>query len=151
MRRHADVVEVLKHVFRNPVVEDPLALDHLMLLRIGGGRVILEVLNQSSRLGPLIEDLGLAFIDAATAVHGRVPWFVNVHAMPWVPEVWLSCPRLEGTRATRSKEREHARASLVATSPIGADSTIKDIVATFVPLTRVAEGDSTAPRNHSIR
>src|SRR5262245_9692350 len=114
MRRHADVVEVLKHVFRNPVVEDPLALDHLMLLRIEGGRVILEVLDQSSRLGPLIEDLGLAFIDAATAVHRRVPWFVNVHAMPWVPEVWLSCPRLEGTRATRPKEREHASASLTA-------------------------------------
>jgi len=77
-RRHADVVEMLKDVFGNPVVEDTLALDHLVLLCVVCGRIILEVLDQCSGLGPFVQDLALAFVDAATAVHGNVPWFVNV-------------------------------------------------------------------------
>src|SRR5215813_14727250 len=84
MRRHADIVQVLEDVFGNPVVEDSLTLDHLMLFGIEGGRVILEVLDQCSGLRPFVEDLGLAFVDAATAVHGSVPWFVNVHVVPWL-------------------------------------------------------------------
>src|SRR5262245_502116 len=79
VRRNADVVQVLEYVFGDAVVEDTLALDDTVLLRIEGGRVVLEVLDQRSRLRSLIDDLGLAFIDAATAAHRRVPWFVDVH------------------------------------------------------------------------
>jgi hypothetical protein len=77
--RNSDVVQVLEDVFRDPVVEDALALDDIVLLRIEGGRVVLEVLDQRSRLRSLVEDLGLAFIDATTTAHRRVPWFVDVH------------------------------------------------------------------------
>ena len=77
MRRHADVVEVLEHVFGDAVVEDALAFDHLVLLGIEGGGVVLEMLDQRSRLRSFIEDLRLAFIDAAAAAHRSVPWFVE--------------------------------------------------------------------------
>jgi hypothetical protein len=50
-----------------------------MLLGIEGGRVVLEVLNESSRLGSFIEDLRLAFVYAATAAHRSVPWLGEVH------------------------------------------------------------------------
>jgi hypothetical protein len=77
--RHADVVEVLEDVLGDPVVEDPLAFDDLVLLCIEGGRVVLEVLDQRSRFRSFVEDLRLAFVDAATAAHRGVPWFVDVH------------------------------------------------------------------------
>src|SRR5258708_3995625 len=50
MRRHADIIEVLEHVFGDAIVQHALAFDHLMLLRIEGSGIILEVLNQRSRL-----------------------------------------------------------------------------------------------------
>jgi hypothetical protein len=68
--RNPDIVQVLEDVFGDPVVEDTLALDDIVLLRIERGRVILEVLDQRSGLRSLIEDLRLAFIDAATARGG---------------------------------------------------------------------------------
>src|SRR5580692_552875 len=77
--RHADVVEMLENVFRDAVVENALALDHLVLFRIEGSRVVLEMLDQRSRLGSLIEDLRLAFVDAATAAHGSIPWLCKIH------------------------------------------------------------------------
>ncbi len=77
--RHPDVVEVLKQVLRNPVVEDALALDHLVFLGIERGRVVLEVLDQGSRLGAFVKDLGLAFINAAPTAHWDVPCFVEIH------------------------------------------------------------------------
>ena len=79
MGRHADVVQMLEDVFGDAVVEDALALDHLVLLGIEGGRVVLEMLDQGSRLGTLIEDFRLAFVDAATAAHGSVPWLCKIH------------------------------------------------------------------------
>jgi hypothetical protein len=79
MRRHPDVVEVLEEIFRDSIIENAFTFDHLMLFCIGGGRVVLEVLDQCSRLRSLIEDLRLALVDAATAAHRGVPWFVNVH------------------------------------------------------------------------
>jgi hypothetical protein len=42
MGRHADVVQMLEDVLRNPVVEHALAVDHLVLLGIEGGGIILE-------------------------------------------------------------------------------------------------------------
>jgi hypothetical protein len=50
-----------------------------MLLGVEGGGVILEVLDEGARLGALIEDFGLAFVNATTAVHGDQPWLENVH------------------------------------------------------------------------
>jgi hypothetical protein len=41
-----------------------------VLLGVEGCGVVLEVLDQRARFGALIEDLGLALIDAAAAVHG---------------------------------------------------------------------------------
>src|ERR1043166_6475306 len=84
VRRHADVVEVLKYVFGNTVVEHALAFDHLVLLRVEGGGVVFEVLNQGSGLRALVKDLRLAFIDAAATAHRRVPWLEEIHAMPWL-------------------------------------------------------------------
>ena len=79
MRRHADVVEVLEHVLRDPIVEDTLALDHLMLFRIERGGVILEVLDQGTGLRTFVQDLCLAFINATPTAHGDVPCFVEIH------------------------------------------------------------------------
>ena len=83
VRRHADIVEVLENVFRDAVIQHALAFDHFMLLGIEGGGVVLEMLNQRSRLRALIEDLRLAFVNAAAAAHRDVPWFLKVHGMPW--------------------------------------------------------------------
>src|SRR3954463_9580137 len=79
MGRHPDVVEVLKQVLRNPVVEDALAFDHLVFLGIERGRIVLEVLDQGSRLRALIKNLGLAFIYAASTAHWDVPCVVEIH------------------------------------------------------------------------
>jgi len=76
---HPDIVEVLKQIFRNPVIEDALALDHLVLLGIERGRIVLEVLDQGSRLRPFIKYLGLAFINAASTAHWDVPCVVEIH------------------------------------------------------------------------
>src|SRR5450631_3844601 len=73
MGGNPDVVEVLKQVLRNPVVEDTLALDHLVLLGIERGRIVLEVLDQGTRLRTFVKDLGLAFINAAPTAHWDVP------------------------------------------------------------------------------
>src|SRR6266853_5357822 len=79
MGGHPDVVEVLKQVLRNPVVEDALALDHLMFLGIERGRIVFEVLDQGSRLRTLVKNLGLAFINAASTAHWDVPCVVEIH------------------------------------------------------------------------
>jgi hypothetical protein len=77
--RNPDVVEVLEDVFGDPIVEDALAFDDLVLLCVEGGRVVLEVLDQRPGLRPFVEDFRLAFIDATAAAHRGVPCFVDVH------------------------------------------------------------------------
>ena len=79
MRRHADFVEMREYIFRDAVVEDAFALDHLVLLRVERGGVVLEVLDQSSGFRPFIKDLRLALVNAAAAAHRNVPWFEKVH------------------------------------------------------------------------
>ena len=86
MGRDADIVQVLEDVLGDPVVEHALAVDHLMLLGVEGGGIILEVLDERAGLRTLIEDLGLAFIDASAAVHRRVPWFEEIHMVAEAPE-----------------------------------------------------------------
>ena len=51
--------------------------DHLVLLGVEGGGVVLEMLDERTRLGAFIEDLGLAFIDAAATVHVLGPLATN--------------------------------------------------------------------------
>ena len=79
MGGHPDVVEVLEQVLRDPVVEDALALDHLMFLGVERGRIVLEVLDQGARLRPFIQDLCLTFINAASTAHRDVPCVVEIH------------------------------------------------------------------------
>ena len=69
-----------KKVLANPVGQDTLAFDHLVLLGVECGRVILEMLDEGAGLGALVEDLGLAFIDASAAVHAVRPWLEEIHA-----------------------------------------------------------------------
>src|SRR5262245_18995609 len=85
VRRHSDVVEVLEYIFRDSIVEHALAFDHFVLFGIEGGGVVLEVLDQRSRLRAFVEDLRLAFVNAASAAHGSVPWFVKVHRVAVAP------------------------------------------------------------------
>ena len=70
MRGNPHRIQMIEDIFGDAVVEDALAVDNRMLLGIEGGRVVLEVLDQRARLRALIEDFGLAFVDAAAAVHG---------------------------------------------------------------------------------
>jgi hypothetical protein len=79
MRGNPHRIQVIENVFGNAVVEDALAVDNRMFLGIEGGRVVLEMLDQRARLRALIEDLGLAFVNSAAAVHGS-HWSVYVDA-----------------------------------------------------------------------
>ena len=81
MRRHADRIQVLKHIFGNAIVEDALAVDDLVFLGVEGGRVVLEMLDEGSRLGALVQHFGLAFVYAAAAVHWRQPRLEKIHGM----------------------------------------------------------------------
>ena len=62
-----------KMIFGNAVVEDALAVDDLVLLGVEGGGVVLEMLDEGARLRALVQDLGLAFVNATAAVHGHQP------------------------------------------------------------------------------
>ena len=69
MGRDADLAEPLEQILGNAVVEDALALDLVALLVVKGGGVVLEMLNERAGFWPLVQDLGLAFVDAPAAVH----------------------------------------------------------------------------------
>src|SRR5689334_23617036 len=70
---------MLEDVLGDAIVEHALAFDHLVLLGIEGGGIVLEVLNQCSGLGSFIQNLRLALVDTATAAHRCVPWLEKVH------------------------------------------------------------------------
>ena len=63
--RDAHPVQMVEDVLGNAVVEHALAVDHFMFLLVERGSVVLEELDQCSRLRSFIEDLGLAFVNAA--------------------------------------------------------------------------------------
>ena len=73
MGRDADRVEMVEDELGDPVVQDPLAIDNLMLLGVEGSCIILEVLDERTRFRALIEDLALALVNAPAAVHRHVP------------------------------------------------------------------------------
>jgi hypothetical protein len=65
---------MVEYVLGNPVVEHALAVDDFVFLLVESGGIILEELDQRARLWPLIEDLGLAFINAAAIFHLIFLW-----------------------------------------------------------------------------
>ena len=69
----ADQVEQGEQMFGDAVVEHALAVDRTLLLRVEGGGVVLEILDQRAGLGALVEDLGLALVDLPAAGHARAP------------------------------------------------------------------------------
>src|SRR4029453_18370885 len=69
MGRNADLAEPLEQILGDAVVEDALALDLVVLLVVEGGGVVLEMLNERARFGPLVQVLSLSFVDAPAAVH----------------------------------------------------------------------------------
>ena len=70
---HADVIEAGENILADAVVDDALALNRALLLRVKGGRIVLEILDDRSRLLSLIEDLGLAFLNLAATGHRTDP------------------------------------------------------------------------------
>ena len=69
MGRDADRAEQGVEMLGDAVVEHALAGDRAALLGVERGRVVLEILDQGAGLGPLVEDLGLAFVDQSAAGH----------------------------------------------------------------------------------
>jgi hypothetical protein len=66
---HADVRQPQHQEFRNPVVEHALAGNGALFLVIEGGRVVLEVLHERARLGPLEHDFRLALVYPSASGH----------------------------------------------------------------------------------
>jgi hypothetical protein len=66
-------------MLRNAVVEDAFPVDHVHLLLVEGGGIVLEELDEGAGLGAFEQNLGLAFINAPTTVHGHIPWFEDIH------------------------------------------------------------------------
>ncbi len=70
MRGHADGVQPGHEEFRQPVVQHALAFDRLPGARHADrAAIVLEVLDQRSRLGAFVEDLRLAFVDLLATCH----------------------------------------------------------------------------------
>jgi hypothetical protein len=69
--RDADGSQPLHEEFRQAVVQDALALDRRFLLRVEGGRVVLEVLDEGSGLRAFVQDLRLAFVNLLATCHDR--------------------------------------------------------------------------------
>ena len=78
MRRHADLAEPLEDVLGDAVVEDALAIDQRMLLRVESCGVILEMLDQGPGLRTLVEHLGLALVDATPPIHFHGSFVVSL-------------------------------------------------------------------------
>src|SRR5690606_5428788 len=69
----ADRAQFGHDVLADPVVQHALAFEAGLLLAVEGGGVVLEILDQSARLGAFVENLGLAFVDflAPSGRHGQ--------------------------------------------------------------------------------
>ena len=69
MRRNADRAQPGHQKFGYPVIEYALAGYDAFFLVVKGGRVVLEILDQSTRLGTLKNDFRLALVDTSAAGH----------------------------------------------------------------------------------
>ncbi len=52
VRGHSDVIQAREDIFRDPVVQDPLPVDDVMLLVVESSGIILEVLDKRAGSGP---------------------------------------------------------------------------------------------------
>ena len=78
----------------NAVVQYALAVDDLVLLRVEGGCVVLEVLDEGAGLGSFVQNLGLPLINATAAIHGAQPGLEEIHGSVGAPIVcWLRTGR----------------------------------------------------------
>jgi hypothetical protein len=82
-RRRMNVVEAVEDILADAVVDHALALDRALLLRVEGGGVILEILDQRAWFGPFIENFGLAFVDLTAARHERFLDLEKATPRPW--------------------------------------------------------------------
>jgi hypothetical protein len=73
MRRDAQRIELGEDEFGDAVVQNALAVDDVVLGAVAGGGVVLEILNQSARLGSLVEVLRLALVNLPPTVHWQNP------------------------------------------------------------------------------
>ena len=67
--RNADMPQKSEDMLRDAIVYDALAIDRALFLGIERGRIVLEILDQRSGFWPFVKDLGLAFVNLATAIH----------------------------------------------------------------------------------
>src|SRR3546814_7180313 len=73
MGRDTNLRQQCENMLGNAVIQYTLTADGAFFLRIEGGRVILEILDDGAGLRPFIEDLGFAFINLAATGHAGVP------------------------------------------------------------------------------
>ena len=67
--RDADMRQAGEYIFADAVVDHALAIDRAALLRVEGGRIVLEILDDRAGLRAFIQDLGLAFVNLAATRH----------------------------------------------------------------------------------
>src|SRR3546814_7564087 len=73
MGRDTNLRQQCENMLGNAVIQYTLTADGAFFLRIEGGRVILEILDDGAGLRPFIEDLGFAFINLGATGHAGVP------------------------------------------------------------------------------
>ena len=78
MGRNANLVQVLKNIFRNAVVEHAFAIDNLMLLGVERGCIIFEKLHQSAGFRAFIKNFGLAFVNFTASAHRIISCCLSV-------------------------------------------------------------------------
>ena len=69
MGRQADSVQLSHHELADAVVQHALAVQHGALFIVERRRIVLEILDEGARLGALIQDLRLAFVDLPALDH----------------------------------------------------------------------------------
>ena len=69
--RDADFRQTGHDEFGNHVVEHTLACNRAALLRVKGGGIILEILNDRAGFGTFVKNLGFALIDGRLSGHWR--------------------------------------------------------------------------------
>ncbi len=73
MRRRPNRVEVGHDERRNLIIQNAFAVQDRFLGAVKSRRVVFEMLNDGARLGSLVKNLGLAFIDFLATRHRALP------------------------------------------------------------------------------